>query len=228
MYFTRKQIFTVIAIIVLIGIGYVLFERSGYTDSNFKARLDSLQHATDSLKQNIAMKDQQLVTLQAVDNELSNALANQKIQVNVEREKTEELVKEVTQMTNSQIVSSLYKRYPKDTLTNPIPVSEPVLINTAQDLIRYDGVKKEIILKDSSIVTLEGKVQVKDKMINVYVAKEDDYKQIVSNQEVQIDTWRKEYEELKKQNKKLALKYKFHKAANVILLGGTAALLILK
>ena len=228
MYFTRKQIFTVIAIIVLIGIGYVLFEKSGYTDSNFKARLDSLQHATDSLKQNIAMKDQQLVTLQAVDNELSNALANQKIQVNVEREKTEELVKEVTQMTNSQIVSSLYKRYPKDTLSNPIPVSEPVLINTAQDLIRYDGVKKEIILKDSSIVTLEGKVQVKDKMINVYVAKEDDYKQIVSNQEEQIYTWKKEYEELKKQNRKLALKYKFHKAANVILLGGTAALLILK
>jgi prefoldin subunit 5 len=228
MYFTRKQIFTVIAIIVLIGIGYVLFERSGYTDSNFKAKLASLQRATDSLKQNIAMKDQQLVTLQAVDSELSNALANQKIQVNVEREKTDELVKEVTQMTNSQLVSTLNKRYPSDTLSNPLPVSEPVLINTAQDLIRYDGVKKEIVLKDSSIVTLEGRVQVKDKMIDVYKAKEDDYKQIVSNQDQQIETWQKEYEELKKQNKKLALKYKFHKAANVILLGGSAALLILK
>lgn len=228
MYFTRKQIFTVIAIIVLIGIGYVLFERSGYTDSNFKARLDSLQKATDSLKQNIALKDQQLVTLQAVDSELSNALANQKIQVNVEREKTDELVKEVTQMTNNQLVSSLNKRYPSDTLSNPLPVSEPVLINTAQDLIRYDGAKKEIVLKDSSIVTLEGRVQVKDKMIDVYKAKEEDYKQIVSNQDQQIETWQKEYEELKKQNKKLALKYKFHKAANVILLGGSAALLILK
>jgi prefoldin subunit 5 len=228
MYFTRKQIFTVIAIIVLIGIGYVLFERSGYTDSNFRARLDSLQRATDSLKQNIAMKDQQLVTLQTVDNELSNALANQKIQVNVEREKTDELVKEVTQMTNSQLVSSLNKRYPTDTLSHPLPVSEPVLINTAQDLIRYDGAKKEIVLKDSSIVTLEGRVQVKDKMIDVYKAKEEDYKQIVTNQDQQIETWQKEYEELKKQNKKLALKYKFHKAANVILLGGSAALLILK
>lgn len=228
MFFTRNQIFTVIAIIVLIGIGYVLFERSGYTDSNFKARLDSLQRATDSLKQNIAIKDQQLVTLQAVDNELSNALANQKIQVNIEREKTDELVKEVTQMTNNQLVSSLNKRYPSDTILNPLPVSEPVLINTAQDLIRYDGAKKEIVLKDSSIVTLEGRVQVKDKMIDVYKAKEEDYKQIVTNQDQQIETWQKEYEVLKKQNKKLALKYKFHKAANVILLGGSAALLILK
>ena len=223
-----KVIIIAVAIIVTVGILYTLFERNGYNDSKFKTRLDSLRSAAEQLQQSILKKDSTIAVMNAVDMELSERYSQQQTKIIVEREKTEAAVEEVQKLNNSALVSNLNKRYPGDTISNLLPIAEPVILNTAVDLVRYDGAKKEIVLKDSTILILEGRVQVKDKMIDVYKEKETDYKNLVTNKDTQIDGWEKEYEKLKSENKKLFLKNKLHKMANYVLLGGTAVLLIAK
>jgi hypothetical protein len=223
-----KVIIIAVAIIVAVGIMYTLFERNGYDDSKFKTRLDSLKLAAEQLQQSILKKDSTIAVMNAVDMELSERYSQQQTKVIIEREKTEAAVEEVQKLNNSALVSNLNKRYPGDTISNLLPIAEPVILNTAVDLVRYDGAKKEIVLKDSTILILEGRVQVKDKMIDVYKEKETDYKNLVTNKDTQIDSWEKEYEKLKSENKKLFLKNKLHKMANYVLLGGTAVLLIAK
>lgn len=223
-----KVIIIAVAIIVAVGVMYTLFERNGYDDSKFKSRLDSLKLAAEQLQQSILKKDSTIAVMNAVDMELSERYSQQQTKVIIEREKTEAAVEEVQKLNNSALVSNLNKRYPGDTISNLLPIAEPVILNTAVDLVRYDGAKKEIVLKDSTILILEGRVQVKDKMIDVYKEKETDYKNLVTNKDTQIDGWEKEYEKLKSENKKLFLKNKLHKMANYVLLGGTAVLLIAK
>jgi hypothetical protein len=223
-----KFIIIAVAIIVAVGILYTLFERNGYDDSKFKTRLDSLKLAAEQLQQSILKKDSTIAVMNAVDMQLLDRYSNQQTKIIVEREKTEAAVEEVQQLNNSALVSNLNKRYPGDTVSNLLPIAEPVILNTAVDLVRYDGAKKEIVLKDSTILILEGRVQVKDKMIDVYKEKETDYKKLVTNKDTQIDGWEKEYEKLKSENKKLFLKNKLHKMANYVLLGGAAVLLIAK
>ena len=223
-----KVIIIAVAIIVVVGVMYTLFERNGYDDSKFKSRLDSLKLAAEQLQQSILKKDSTIAVMNAVDMELSERYSQQQTKVIIEREKTEDAVEEVQKLNNSALVSNLNKRYPGDTISNLLPIAEPVILNTAVDLVRYDGAKKEIVLKDSTILILEGRVQVKDKMIDVYKEKETDYKNLVTNKDTQIDGWEKEYEKLKSENKKLFLKNKLHKMANYVLLGGTAVLLIAK
>ena len=223
-----KVIIIAVAIIVAVGILYTLFERNGYNDSKFKTRLDSLKSAAEQLQQSILKKDSTIAVMNAVDIQLIDRFSQQQAKIIVEREKTEVEVEEVQKLNNSALVSNLNKRYPGDTISNLLPIAEPVILNTAVDLVRYDGVKKEIVLKDSTILILEGRVQIKDKMIDVYKEKETDYKSLVTNKDTQIDGWEKEYEKLKSENKKLFLKNKLHKMANYVLLGGAAVLLIAK
>jgi hypothetical protein len=221
-----KVIVIAVAIIVAVGIMYTLFERNGYDDSKFKSRLDSLKIAAEQLQQSIQKKDSTIAVMNAVDMQLLDRYSNQQTQIIAERTKTEAAVEEVEKLNNSALVSNLNKRYPNDTTSNLLPVAEPVILNTAVDLVRYDGAKKEIVLKDSTILTLEGRVKIKDQMIDVYKEKETDYKNLVSNKDTQIEGWEKEYEKLKSENKKLFLKNKLNKIANYILLGGSAVLLI--
>ena len=223
-----KVIIIAVAIIVAVGILYTLLERNGYNDSKFKTRLDSLKSAAEQLQQSILKKDSTIAVMNAVDIQLIDRFSQQQAKIIVEREKTEVEIEEVQKLNNSALVSNLNKRYPGDTISNLLPIAEPVILNTAVDLVRYDGAKKEIVLKDSTILILEGRVQVKDKMIDVYKEKETDYKNLVTNKDTQIDGWEKEYEKLKSENKKLFLKNKLHKMANYVLLGGAAVLLIAK
>lgn len=223
-----KVIIYAVALFVIVGIVYVLLEKNSYDDSKFKSRIDSLKLAAEQLERNILKKDSTIAVMNAVDMQLLDRFSHQQTKIIVEREKTEAAVEEVSKLNNSALVSNFNKRYPQDTLSNPLPVSEPVLINTAMDLVRYDGAKKEIVLKDSTIIILEGRVKVKDQMIDVYKEKEKDYRNLVDNKDNQIESWEKEYEKLKTENKKLNFKNKIHKMANYVLVGGVAVLLIAK
>jgi hypothetical protein len=223
-----KIIIYAVALFVIVGVVYVLFEKNSYDDSKFKSRIDSLKLAAEQLERNILKKDSAIAVMNAVDMQLLDRFSHQQTKIIVEREKTEAAVEEVSKLNNSALVSNLNKRYPGDTISNLLPIAEPVILNTAVDLVRYDGAKKEIVLKDSTILILEGRVQIKDKMIDVYKEKETDYKNLVTNKDTQIDGWEKEYEKLKSENKKLFLKNKLHKMANYVLLGGAAVLLIAK
>lgn len=223
-----KIIVYAVALLVIVGIGYVLFDKYSYDDSKFKTKLDSLKLAAEQLERNILKKDSTIAVMNAIDIQLLDRFSQQQTEIIVEKERTEAAVEEVSKLTNSALVSNFNKRYPQDTLSNPLPVSEPVLINTVIDLVRYDGAKKEIVLKDSTIIILEGRVKIKDQMIDVYKEKETDYKNLVDNKDNQIESWEKEYQKLKTENKKLNLKNKLHKVANYVLVGGVAVLLIAK
>ena len=127
-----------------------------------------------------------------------------------------------------ELISSFNTRYPADTITNPLPVAQPVLVSAAKDLVELDGAKQIIVLKDSSIATLETKVSLKDTVISKYVNKEINYKNIMVNQYNQIQGWEDQYGKLEIQYNKLKVKSKFQRIGSYIVIGGLAYLMLAK
>jgi hypothetical protein len=149
----------VVSIICFIEIGSVLFKKcSGPNIVAFKAQMDSLNKVNDSLKLSIAKEDAAIDSLNHVDDILTDKLAHQKTKVITITNWVDSSKNVVDTYTEQELVSSFYKRYPTDTVTNPLPVAQPVLISAAKDLVELDGAKQIIIVKDSSIATLETKV----------------------------------------------------------------------
>jgi hypothetical protein len=134
----------------------------------------------------------------------------------------------VDSYTEQELISSLNKRYPKDTVTNPLPVAQPVLVSVAKDLVELDGAKQIIVLKDSSINTLEAKVTVKDSVIGKYANKELNYKNIILNKDKEITGWEGQYQKLELQYNKLKVKSKFQRIGSYVVIGGLAYLMLVK
>ena len=130
--------------------------------------------------------------------------------------------------TEHQLVTSFNTRYPKDTVTNPLPVAQPVLVSVTKDLVELDGAKQIIILKDSSINTLETKVTVKDSVIKKYANKELNYISIILNKDKEITGWEGQYQKIELQYNKLKVKSKFQRIGSYIVIGGLAYLMLAK
>ena len=119
-------------------------------------------------------------------------------------------------------------RYPKDTITNPLPVAQPVLASASRDLAAYDGAKHEIVIKDSVIAIQESRITLKDSTITLFVNKEGRYKSIIGNKDQAISEWSKQYDNLNLNYKKLQVKNKFQKIGSYIIIGGLAYTLLAK
>jgi hypothetical protein len=135
---------------------------------------------------------------------------------------------EVDTYTEHELISSFNSRYPKDTVTNPLPLAQPVLIATAKDLIEFDGTKEKIIVKDSIITLQDKQLVLKDSTIGLYANKEIRFKSIISNQDLKINQWSKQYDNLNLNYKKLQVKNKFQKIGSYIIIGGLAYTLLVK
>jgi hypothetical protein len=226
----KKALPIVIFAVVAILVGSVLFEKCGSNVEHkaFLSQMDSLHKVNDSLYSEIAKDDAEIDSLDLVAVELQYKVDHQKSKV-IKIVETIEIEKNnVDSYTEQELISSLNRRYPKDTVTNPLPVAQPVLVSVAKDLVELDGAKQIIVLKDSSINTLEAKVTVKDSVIGKYVNKELNYKNIILNKDKEITGWEGQYQKLELQYNKLKVKSKFQRIGSYIIIGGFAYLMLAK
>jgi len=226
----KKAFPIIIFAVVTVAIGSVLFEKcgNGVDQKSFLIKMDSLNKVNDSLNNQIAKDDAVIDSLNEVDAVLSDKLAHQKTKV-IKIVETIEIEKNNIDSYNEQeLVSSFYKRYPTDTVSNPLPVAQPVLVSAAKDLVELDGAKQIIIVKDSVIALTEARVTGKDSVIAVYIKKEGTYKNIMTNQDTQIKDWKNQYQQLYLQNQKLKFKNKITKIGAGVIVGGLVYLMVAK
>lgn len=223
----KKYILPVVLLLILLWFAFDKVTNIGLT-SEFKAKQDSLVKAVDSMQLVIAKEDKVIDSLNLVDNDLQYKLDHQKAKVVKVVEVIEVEKNKIDNFTEHQLVTSFNQRYPKDTVTNPLPVAQPVLVAAAKDLVELDGAKQIIVLKDSSITTLEERVANKDSVIVKYQSKENTYKNMVANQQTQIKDWKFQYNALQLENTKLKAKNKFTKIGAGLIAGGLVYLMLVK
>lgn len=216
-------------IVVIAFVGYSLFTLGGMRiSSDFKGKLDSLTKANDSLLLQNEIADGQIKDIERMDSIYIHDLENQKAKVIKIKEYVQVEVNKIDNFTEQELVSYLNNRYPKDTITNPLPVAQPVLASASKDLAAYDGAKQEIIIKDSVIAVQDKRIVLKDSTIGLYIGKETRYKSIIGNQDLKINEWSKQYNNLYLENNKMKLKNKFTKIGAGVIIGGLFYMTIAK
>jgi len=223
----KKYILPIILVLILLWLAFDKVSNVGLTEE-FKTKQDSLVHAVDSMKLEIAKDDAAIDSLNQVEDKLKDKLAHQKVKVKTIVEYIEVEKNNIDAFSNPELVSSFNNRYPADTITNPLLVAQPVLVSAAKDLVELDGTKQIIIVKDSSIATLESQVSLKDTVISKYVSKEKSFRNIMMNQETQIKDWKFQYNMLQLENTKLKAKNKFTKIGAGLIAGGLVYLMLAK
>jgi len=220
----------ILPILILLLLCWIVFDKvkDFGLSAEFTAKQDSLVHAVDSMKLEIAKDDAEIDSLDVVAVELQYKIDHQKAKVKTIVEYIEIEKNNIDGFSNPELVSSFNNRYPADTITNPLLVAQPVLVSAAKDLVELDGAKQIIVLKDSSIATLESQVAVKDTIISKYVSKENNYKNIMNNQQTQIKDWKFQYNMLQLENTKLKAKNKFTKIGAGLITGGLIYLMLAK
>lgn len=210
-------------------VGYILFTLGDIkASSNFKAKLDSLDKVNDSLVLANHKDDSTITALVKLDSVLTYQVAHQKTKVIKIKEYVELEKNKIDNFSEQELVSYLNKRYPKDTITNPLPVAQPVLTSASKDLAAYDGAKQEIVVKDSVITLQDKRIVLKDSTIGLYIGKETRYKSIIGNQDLKINEWSKQYNNLYLENNRLKLKNKFTKIGAGVIIGGLIYMTIAK
>ena len=220
----------VLGVLVVLVLAYIIFDKIGDVGltKEFKAKQDSLVAAVDSMRLDIEKDNAVIDSLNYVDAVLTVKLDIAKKNVKVITKFVDSSKTAIDNYTEHQLVTSFNTRYPKDTVTNPLPVAQPVLVAAAKDLVELDGAKQIIIVKDSVIALTESRVSGKDSVISVYVKKEGTYKNIMFNQDTQIKDWKYQFNALQLQNAKLKAKNKFTKIGAGLVVGGLVYLMIAK
>jgi len=220
----------ILPIIILLLFGWLICNKVEYygLSDQFKTTQDSLAAAVDSMQLEIAKDDSAIAILDKKDDSLQYVIDHQKAKVKTIVKYIEVEKNNIDGFSNPELISSLNKRYPKDTVTNPLPVAQPVLVSVAKDLVELDGAKQIIIVKDSAINTLESQVSLKDTVISKYVSKEKSFRNIMMNQETQIKDWKFQYNVLQLENTKLKAKNKFTKIGAGLIAGGLVSLMLAK
>ena len=223
----KKYILPLILVLILLWFAFDKVTNIGLTNE-FKAKQDSLVHAVDSMQLVIAKEDKVIDSLNQVDSVLQYKIDHQKTKVVKIKEYVTTKWNEVEKYNTSELIDFYNARYPKDTVTDPIAIANPVLTAAAKDLVELDGNKQILVLKDSTITTLEARVANKDSVITRYQSKEITYKNIFTNQETQIKDWKFQYNALQLQNAKLKAKNKFTKIGAGLVVGGLVYMMLAK
>ena len=204
----KKYILIVVAILIL---GWLVFDKVknvGLTEE-FVVKQDSLVHVVDSLHEDNHQKELQIYALEELDYDLQDQLDSAKGKIKIITKWVDSSKKKVDTYTEQELISSFNQRYPTDTITNPL-----------------DGAKEELIVKDDIIALNEQRIVGKDSVISLYVQKEFNYKNIVNNQQIQIDDWKKEYNTIKIQNTKLKVQARIGKIGAGLAIAGLTFLLV--
>ena len=223
----KKYILPIVIILVLLWLAFDKVSNIGLTEE-FKVKQDSLVATVDSMKLDIIKDNAIIDSLEYVDQALTVKLDIAKKNVKVITKYVDSSKSAIDSYTEHQLITSFNTRYPTDTVTNPLPVAQPVLVAAAKDLVELDGAKQIITIKDSVIALTEARVTGKDSVIAVFVKKEGTYKNIMFNQDTQIKDWKYQFNTLQLQNAKLKAKNKFTKIGAGLIVGGLVYLMVAK
>jgi hypothetical protein len=214
---------TIAIIVIILAVLYIAFDKyTGFVEDKVHlAKQDSLVHAVDSLKTELVKDSTIIASLEAEDLVLWDKLEAARKNVKVITKWVDSSKAVIDTYTEHELITSFNTKYPADTITNPLPLAQPVLVAVAKDLVELDGAKQQLIAKDTIINLAEMRIIVKDSIIGKYVSKENTYKGIVKNQEIQINDWKNQYDKLMIDNKKLKVKGKIGAIKSVIV--GVAA-----
>ena len=195
-------------LVVLALLAWIFVDKCNYNDLNinFKVKQDSLNVVVDSLKEDNHQKDLQIGALEELDYDLQYQLDHQKAKVITVTKWVDSSKGKVDTYSETELITSFNNRYPEDTITNPLPLAQPVLVSAAKDLIELDGAKQTLVIKDSIIALNEERIFVKDSTIMKYEEKDSNSKIMIALREKQIKNWQNQYSQLQAQNKKLKLR----------------------
>jgi hypothetical protein len=223
----KKAILLIVAVLVA---GYIIFDKIGDVGltKEFTQKQDSLVAAVDSMRLDIEKDNAIIDSLNYLDAVLTVKLDIAKKNVKVITKFVDSSKSAIDNYTEHQLITSFNTRYPQDTATNPLPLAQPVLVAAAKDLAELDGAKQIIVIKDSVIALTESRVSGKDSVIAVFTKKENTYKSMLFNQDVQIKDWKYQFNALQLQNAKLKAKNKFTKIGAGLVVGGLVYLMIAK
>jgi len=220
----------VLGILIVLVLAYIIFDKIGDIGltKEFTQKQDSLVAAVDSMKLDIAKDNAVIDSLVYVDNVLTEKVTYMKSHVKTVTKFVDSSKTAIDSYTEHQLITSFNTRYPKDTVTNPLPVAQPVLVAAAKDLVELDGAKQIITIKDSVIALTEARVTGKDSVIAIFTKKENTYKNMLFNQDTQIKDWKYQFNALQLQNTKLKAKNKFTKIGAGLVVGGLVYLMLAK
>lgn len=223
----KKTILLIVAVLVA---GYIIFDKIGDVGltKEFTQKQDSLVAAVDSMRLDIEKDNAIIDSLNYLDAVLTVKLDIAKKNVKVITKFVDSSKTAIDNYTEHQLITSFNTRYPQDTVTNPLPLAQPVLVAAAKDLAELDGAKQIIVIKDSVIALTESRVSGKDSVIAVFTKKENTYKSMLFNQDVQIKDWKYQFNTLQLQNAKLKAKNKFTKIGAGLVVGGLVYLMVAK
>ena len=223
----KKTILLIVAVLVA---GYIIFDKIGDVGltKEFTQKQDSLVAAVDSMRLDIEKDNAIIDSLNYLDAVLTVKLDIAKKNVKVITKYVDSSKSAIDNYTEHQLITSFNTRYPQDTVTNPLPLAQPVLVAAAKDLAELDGAKQIIVIKDSVIALTESRVSGKDSVIAVFTKKENTYKSMLFNQDVQIKDWKYQFNALQLQNAKLKAKNKFTKIGAGLVVGGLVYLMVAK
>jgi hypothetical protein len=209
----KKAILLIVAVLVA---GYIIFDKIGDVGltKEFTQKQDSLVAAVDSMRLDIEKDNAIIDSLNYLDAVLTVKLDIAKKNVKVITKFVDSSKSAIDNYTEHQLITSFNTRYPQDTVTNPLPLAQPVLVAAAKDLAELDGAKQIIVIKDS--------------VIAVFTKKENTYKSMLFNQDVQIKDWKYQFNALQLQNAKLKAKNKFTKIGAGLVVGGLVYLMVAK
>lgn len=223
----KKLVFPLVVIALLFWVFADKCKYDGLTEE-FVAKQDSLVKAVDSLVEDNHQKDLQIGALEHADYDLRNELDKAKGKIIIIDHWVDSSKNKIDTYSEAELVSSFNQRYPEDTITNPLPLAQPVLVSAAKDLVELDGAKEKLVVKDSIIALNEKRIVGKDSVIALYVGKEINYKSIVNNQQIQIADWKDQYKQIQLQNAKLKIQNKFVKIGTSVVIGGLVYTLLAK
>jgi len=221
----KKLVFPLVVVVLLAWV-FVTKCGSNNLSVEFKYTQDSLNVVVDSLKEDNHQKDLQIGALEELDYDLQYQLDHQKTKVITITKWVDSSKDKVNTYSEEELITSFNTRYPEDTITNPLPLAQPVLVSAAKDLIELDGAKQTLVVKDSIIALNEERIFVKDSIIMKFEEKDSNNKIVIAIREKQINDWQTQYNQLQTQNKKLKLKMQLTKIGAGLAIGGLTFLLV--
>jgi hypothetical protein len=219
----------VLPLVIIVLLFWIFSDKCNSVDETiFQAKIDSTNRIIDSLNGSLIKKDSAIDELYRIDADLNYQVLYQKgkTQKIIEYVKVEK--DKISIYDKSQLVSHFNRLYPQDTITNLLPVAQPVLVSAAKDLVELDGAKQQLVVKDSVIALEEERIATKDATIGIFKSKEFDYRSIISLKDDQIKDYKTHYDMLKFENNKLKFKSKITKIGSFVVIGGLTFLLISK
>ena len=226
----KKLLIYIFVIAAVLAALYEIFDKYGPVPTPFKTKLDSLNKVNDSLIVENKKDDSTIAVLEVLDKNLEAQVAYQKTHVKVIHDKVNKQIEVIKRHDSAAIVKFYSSRYPLEAkmIDTLIPINKPILISAASDLVKYDGAKQEIAVKDSVITMQESRITLKDSTISLFKNKEGRYQSIIGNKDQAISEWSKQYDILNLNYKKLQVKSKFQRIASYVIIGGLTYTLLVK